>query len=502
MGKKKASGTADYNFDNIVAPATAVGAGAIGIIRLSGGDVITIADEIFSPAANVRKKGSSLKSTDSYKMVFGKIREGDRLIDECLAAVFRAPNSYTGENCVEFYTHASSYIMEKVQIMLIICAVKLLKQKKISSKLRIAEPGEFTQRAFLNGKMDLAQAEAVADLIASETEASHDIAINQMRGGFSSELRNLRQSLLSLCSLIELELDFSEEDVEFADRAKLSNLLTATYVKIKDLADSFALGNVIKNGIPVAIVGAVNTGKSTLLNLMLGEERAIVSPIQGTTRDTVEDNINISGTLFRFIDTAGIRNTTETIEMMGIERTFQKLKESSVIILMLDATRETSISPALLSIAEKINPKKQQLVIVANKTDKLAKNVSSAALEKMIKDECRRIKLKPNDIIATSLKKTPGEAKTKLVSALSSIGKVFTSDIQGKTYVTNLRHYQALRDAQSSIERVFAALDANLPTDLLAQDLRQATDDLGSIIGEISSQDVLNNIFANFCVGK
>ena len=502
MGKKKASGTADYNFDNIVAPATAVGAGAIGIIRLSGADAITIADAVFVPYRHPGKKSAKLKTSESYKLIFGKVTEDSKLIDECLAAVFRAPNSYTGENCVEFYTHASSYIMEKIQRMLLEASQKLLKESLISAPLRLAHAGEFTQRAFLNGKMDLAQAEAVADLIASETEASHDIAINQMRGGFSSELRNLRQSLLSLCSLIELELDFSEEDVEFADRAKLSNLLTATYVKIKDLADSFALGNVIKNGIPVAIVGAVNTGKSTLLNLMLGEERAIVSPIQGTTRDTVEDNINISGTLFRFIDTAGIRNTTETIEMMGIERTFQKLKESSVIILMLDATRETSISPALLSIAEKINPKRQQLVIVANKTDKLAKNVSSAALEKMIKDECRRIKLKPKEIIATSLKKTPEEAKAKLVSALSSIGKGFTSDIQGKTYVTNLRHYQALKDAQASIERVFDGLDNSLPTDLLAQDLREATDDLGSIIGEISSQDVLNNIFANFCIGK
>ena len=502
MGKKKASGTADYNFDNIVAPATAVGAGAIGIIRLSGADAITIADAVFVPYRHPGKKSAKLKTSESYKLIFGKVTEDSKLIDECLAAVFRAPNSYTGENCVEFYTHASSYIMEKIQRMLLEVSSKLLKDNVISAPLRLAHAGEFTQRAFLNGKMDLAQAEAVADLIASETEASHDIAINQMRGGFSSELRNLRQSLLSLCSLIELELDFFFFFVEFADRAKLSSLLTATYVKIKDLADSFALGNVIKNGIPVAIVGAVNTGKSTLLNLMLGEERAIVSPIQGTTRDTVEDNINISGTLFRFIDTAGIRNTTETIEMMGIERTFQKLKESSVIILMLDATRETSISPALLSIAEKINPKRQQLVIIANKTDKLAKNVSSAALEKMIKDECRRIKLKPKEIIATSLKKTPEEAKAKLVSALSSIGKGYTSDIQGKTYVTNLRHYQALKDAQASIERVFDGLDNNLPTDLLAQDLREATDDLGSIIGEISSQDVLNNIFANFCIGK
>ena len=501
MGKKKASEATDYNFDNIVAPATAVGAGAIGIIRLSGADVITIADAIFTPYQHSGKKSANLKGSDSYKLIFGKIADSV-LIDECLAAVFRAPNSYTGENSVEFYTHASSYIMEKVQRMLLDISTRLLKDGKISSQLRMAQAGEFTQRAFLNGKMDLAQAEAVADLIASETESSHSIAMNQMRGGFSKELRDLRQSLLSLCSLLELELDFSEEDVEFADRQKLTSLLTATYIKIKDLADSFALGNVIKNGIPVAIVGAVNTGKSTLLNLILGEERAIVSPIQGTTRDTVEDNINIGGTLFRFIDTAGIRNTTETIEMMGIERTWQKLKESTVIILMLDATREASFSPSLSSIAEKIDTKRQQLIIIANKTDKLASANSVQNLEKTIKDWCKAHNLKPRSIIATSLKKNPTESKVRTEAVLSEIGKSFSSDLQGKTYVTNLRHYQALRDAQSSIERVFAALDANLPTDLLAQDLRQATDDLGSIIGEISSQDVLNNIFANFCIGK
>ena len=236
--------------------------------------------------------------------------------------------------------------------------------------------------------------------------------------------------------------------------------------------------------------------------MILGEERAIVSPIQGTTRDTVEDNINIGGTLFRFIDTAGIRNTTETIEMMGIERTWQKLKESTVIILMLDATREASFSPSLSSIAEKIDTKRQQLIIIANKTDKLASANSVQNLEKTIKNCCKALELKPKSIIATSLKKNPTESKVRTESVLSEIGKSFSSDLQGKTYVTNLRHYQALRDAQSSIERVFAAMDANLPTDLLAHDLRQATDDLGSIIGEISSQDVLNNIFANFCIGK
>lgn len=490
----------DHNLDNIIAPATPVGAGAVGIIRLSGSDVITIADTVFSPAANARKKSASLKATDSYKMVFGKIQENSHLIDECLAAVFRAPNSYTGENCVEFYTHASSYIMEKVQMMLIDSASRLFKSKKISDKLRIAEPGEFTQRAFLNGKMDLAQAEAVADLIASETESSHDIAINQLRGDFSKELRDLRSSLLSLCSLIELELDFSEEDVEFADRKKLSNLLSATYVKVKDLADSFALGNVIKNGIPVAIVGAVNTGKSTLLNLILGEERAIVSPIQGTTRDTIEDNLNIGGTMFRFIDTAGIRNTTQTIEIMGIERTWQKLKESSVIILMLDSTREESFLPSITTIADRFDKKRQRLIIVANKLDK--SKADPEETEATIKAICKKLKLSDVKILATSLKKDRQSAKQTIESHLADIGKSFAKNLQGKTYVTNLRHYQALKMAQESIERVFNGIDSNLPTDLLAQDLREATDDLGSIIGEISSQEILSHIFSHFCIGK
>ena len=483
---------------NIVAPATVPGSGAVGIIRVSGADAITIASAIFKPAKGNRSTKATLKNTDSYKLTFGRITEGEKLIDEVLTAIFRAPNSYTGENAVEIYCHASSFIMNKIQMLLLNVASELYRKKTISAPLRMAEPGEFTKRAFLNGKMDLAQAEAVADLIASETEASHNIAMNQMRGGFSKELRAMRESLLNLCALIELELDFSEEDVEFADRKHLTALLENILKKINELSSSFAEGNAIKNGIPVAIVGAVNTGKSTLLNLLVGEERAIVSPIQGTTRDTIEDNVNIAGTLFRFIDTAGIRNTTETIEMMGIERTWQKLKESSVIILVTDATRENTILPSLKSIAEK-RRKEQKLIVVANKCDMLKERES---LEQKIKEHCKKLKLTSVTVICTSLKKEREESKKSITHQLSLYGKGFLSNLQGKTYVTNLRHYQALKDAEISIERVLEGIRLNFPTDLVAQDLRQATDDLGSIIGEISSQEILSHIFSHFCIGK
>ena len=487
------------NSANIVAPATVPGTGAVGIIRVSGADAITIASAIFKPAKGNRSTRATLKNTDSYKLTFGRITEGEKLLDEVLAAIFRAPNSYTGENAVEIYCHASSFIMNKIQMLLLNTASKLFKDKTISAPLRMAEPGEFTKRAFLNGKMDLAQAEAVADLIASETEASHSIAMNQMRGGFSKELRAMRESLLNLCALVELELDFSEEDVEFADRKHLTALLENIHKKISELSSSFAEGNAIKNGIPVAIVGAVNTGKSTLLNLLVGEERAIVSPIQGTTRDTIEDNVNIAGTLFRFIDTAGIRNTTETIEMMGIERTWQKLKESSVIILVTDATRENTILPSLKSIAEK-RRKEQKLIVVANKCDVLVGK--KEILEQKIKEYCKKLKLTGVAVICTSLKKEREESKKSINHQLSLYGKGFLSNLQGKTYVTNLRHYQALKDAEVSIERVMEGITISLPTDLLAQDLRQATDDLGSIIGEISSQEILSHIFSHFCIGK
>ena len=412
---------------NIVAPATVPGSGAVGIIRVSGADAITIASAIFKPAKGNRSTKATLKNTDSYKLTFGRITEGEKLIDEVLAAIFRAPNSYTGENAVEIYCHASSFIMNKIQMLLLNVASELYRKKTISAPLRMAEPGEFTKRAFLNGKMDLAQAEAVADLIASETEASHNIAMNQMRGGFSKELRAMRESLLNLCALIELELDFSEEDVEFADRKHLTALLENILKKINELSSSFAEGNAIKNGIPVAIVGAVNTGKSTLLNLLVGEERAIVSPIQGTTRDTIEDNVNIAGTLFRFIDTAGIRNTTETIEMMGIERTWQKLKESSVIILVTDATRENTILPSLKSIAEK-RRKEQKLIVVANKCDMLKERES---LEQKIKEHCKKLKLTGVTVICTSLKKEREVSKKSITHQLSLYGKGFLSNLQG-----------------------------------------------------------------------
>ena len=373
--------------DNICAPATASGRGAIGIIRMSGPDVIKIADSIFTPSTDPKRKPLSLLRSESYVMRYGVIYESaasKQILDEVLVTVFRAPHSYTGENSVEFYCHASSYIMNKIIMML------------IASGARMAEPGEFTKRAFLNGKMDLAQSEAVADLIASETEAAHNVAMQQMRGGYSKELKQMRESLLNLTSLMELELDFGEEDVEFANRKHFAQLLKDTTAKVSFLIDSFSLGNVIKNGIPVAIVGAVNTGKSTLLNALVGEERAIVSEIQGTTRDTIEDTVNIDGTVFRFIDTAGIRNTQETIEIMGIERTWQKIKEASVVILMLDCGKlaagnghnkqtlnYSDFKQSIHSIAGRIDTKRQQLVIVVNKCDLL----SVAAAKKSAKTD-------------------------------------------------------------------------------------------------------------------
>ncbi len=531
--------SSDYNVDNIIAPATVPGSGAVGIIRVSGGDSIKIAAKVIklksgakSASTGAKKGSTTLLSAEPRRLYLANIEENDKLIDELLVAVFKAPDSYTGEDCVEIFTHASAYIMNKVQMMMMREASQLLESKKISAPLRMAFAGEFTQRAFLNGKMDLAQAEAVADLIASETESAHTMAMNQMRGAFSAELKSLREELIAFCSLIELELDFSEEDVEFANRSKLSNILTATYLKIKELTESFALGNVIKNGVPVAIVGAVNTGKSTLLNLMLGEERAIVSPIQGTTRDTIEDYLNIDGTKFRFIDTAGIRNTTETIEMLGIERTWQKLKESAIVILMLNASKN-DFAKSIQNLADKIDSKRQKVILLANKADKLAPRRSSKEaakravaesglgaggavttaeyrtdkeavkeIERQLKKIAQELKLKGVKVLCTSLKTEAEQAKKILLGQLSQFGKEFTGNLQNKIYVTNLRHYQALSSAKASIERVFAALDGDLPTDLVAQELRQATYDLGTIIGQITSQEVLNNIFSNFCIGK
>ena len=495
--------------DNICAPATASGRGAIGIIRMSGPDVIKIADSIFTPTHDPKRKPLSLLRSESYVMRYGVIYESaasKQILDEVLVTVFRAPHSYTGENSVEFYCHASSYIMNKIIMML------------IASGARMAEPGEFTKRAFLNGKMDLAQSEAVADLIASETEAAHNVAMQQMRGGYSKELKQMRESLLNLTSLMELELDFGEEDVEFVNRKHFAQLLKETTAKVSSLIDSFSLGNVIKNGIPVAIVGAVNTGKSTLLNALVGEERAIVSEIQGTTRDTIEDTVNIDGTVFRFIDTAGIRNTQETIEIMGIERTWQKIKEASVVILMLDCGRENDFKQSIHSIAGRIDTKRQQLVIVVNKCDLLsvAAAKKSAKTDSEIKNItkeveaiCKAEKVKAK-VLCTILRPQQSEHQintaiqglAELKKNLSGIGNKISQNTGNQTLVTNARHYQALLAAKESLNKAAAALKDKISTELIAQEVREAVYHLGSIVGEVSSQDVLNNIFKNFCIGK
>ena len=469
----------------ICACATGNASGAVAVVRISGPETFNILTKIFKP-----KRDADVRQLPGYSLLYGEIHEQDgTILDDVLVSIFKAPHSYTGEDSAEISCHGSHYIVQSLLSLL------------VEHGATYAAGGDFTKRAFLNGKMDLAQAEAVCDLIASETEASHNVAMKQMRGGFSKELEQMRTNLLQIVSLLELELDFSEEEVQFADRKELQKLLDDSCSQINSLISSFKLGNAIKNGVPVAIVGATNTGKSTLLNAMLGEDRAIVSSIAGTTRDTIEDNVNIGGSLFRFIDTAGIRHTTQTIEMMGIERTWKKFRESSVIILMLDATREDAISPSLSSVAEKFDSKKQQLIVIANKTDRISLS-QAEALEDLVREACKKLKLKPQGLISTSLKKEPESSRKQIETILTNIGKGFCADIQCKTYVTNLRHYQALKDAQSSVERVFAGIDSNLPTDLLAQDLREATDSLGSIIGEISSQDVLSNIFSHFCIGK
>lgn len=471
----------NYINDTICALATPQGSGAIGIVRISGSGSIEIIDKFFS-ASNGRK----MNETESNKMVFGTFSSNGKLLDECMVAVFRAPHSYTGENSAEIYCHGSSYILGEV--------LKAL----LAGGARMAEPGEFSKRAFLNGKMDLAQAEAVADLIASETEAAHNVAMQQMRGSFSNELKEMREQLLHLVSLMELELDFSEEDVEFADRSDLKSLVAKVLNKVSALAESFSLGNVIKNGVPVAIIGATNTGKSTLLNTLLGEEKAIVSNIHGTTRDVVEDTINLNGITFRFTDTAGIRETKETIEMIGIERTYMKLKQASIIIMVLDASRQEFFDDSLVNLASRMNAGKQRLIIALNKSDMFGEGAIDVMVEQ-IKRLSSDLGLSPIAVLPISAKNGVGidELKSLLVSTQSSR----TVD-QNTTLVTNLRHYEALLDAQRALDRVEDGLNAGTPTDLVSQDIREALYHLGSIVGEIDTDEILGNIFSKFCIGK
>lgn len=574
----------NYQFTGgtICAPATIPGTGAISIIRVSGKESLAIADKV------IDTKGVPIAETEGYRLRYGTVFEADgSVLDNVIVSVFRAPHSYTGENSVEISCHASRFIVNKILELL------------VNAGARIAAPGEFTRRAFVNGKMDLAQAEAVADVIASQSAASHRVAMNQLKGGFSSELKVLREKLLTMTSLLELELDFSEEDVEFASRKELGQLVDDSLTHIRRLTASFSRGNAIKNGIPVAIVGATNTGKSTLLNALLGEERAIVSDIAGTTRDTIEETLNIDGILFRFIDTAGIRETDETIEKIGIDRTFKKLGEAAVVLGMTDLSRgEAAVLEDADFILSKVNEmggvknvaavndgaetggaplaetggaplagtdgtspaetggaplagtdgasgsetggtppaetggasqhshgdgQERKVVILVNKCDvagdfyrdddgigccsgnDLGENMAEIGDNKNVNHDNNIVSLIENKydnckVIPISAK--TGKGLSTLTKTLGEIGSEITGSTD-ETLVTNVRHYEALVRAASALERVRAGLHiATLPPDLIAQDLREALYHLGEIVGEISTDETLGNIFRNFCIGK
>lgn len=471
------------NENTIYAPATVPGTGAISIIRISGPEAFPIADKV------VTCRRGKIADAAGYTILFGTVHAKDgKVLDEVLVSVFRAPHSYTGEDSVEISCHASSYIVSELMSMLALAGA------------RSAAPGEFTQRAFINGKMDLAQAEAVADVIASQNAVAHRVAFNQMKGGFSSELKSMRAELLEMVSLMELELDFSEEDVEFADRTHLIGLLDRTMAHIGRLAASFRLGNAIKNGIPVAIVGATNAGKSTLLNALLGEERAIVSDVHGTTRDTIEETLNIDGVLFRFIDTAGLRETSDIVEKIGIERSYGKLHSASIVIGMIDGTAsEEQMRKSAEEILSQINPDEQKLWLLVNKCDLSGEDF---LLNKIVTNLNSIVSSAVNhsvEIISISAKS--GQGIERLKTSLATSQKDLIAD-QSATLVTNLRHYEALVSASASLGRAKEGLSASIPTDLVAQDIRESLYTLGSILGEISSDEVLGNIFRNFCIGK
>lgn len=574
----------NYQFTGgtICAPATIPGTGAISIIRVSGKESLAIADKV------IDTKGVPIAETEGYRLRYGTVFEADgSVLDNVIVSVFRAPHSYTGENSVEISCHASRFIVNKILELL------------VNAGARIAAPGEFTRRAFVNGKMDLAQAEAVADVIASQSAASHRVAMNQLKGGFSSELKVLREKLLTMTSLLELELDFSEEDVEFASRKELGQLVDDSLTHIRRLTASFSRGNAIKNGVPVAIVGATNTGKSTLLNALLGEERAIVSDIAGTTRDTIEETLNIDGILFRFIDTAGIRETDETIEKIGIDRTFKKLGEATVVLGMTDLSRgEAAVLEDADFILSKVNEmggvknvgsvidgaetdgapltetsgaslagtggtslaetggtplagtdgaslaetggtppaetggasqhglgaeQERKVVILVNKCDvagdfykddngtgdgsgnDLGKNMAEIGGNKNVNHDNNIVSLIENKydnckVIPISAK--TGKGLSTLTKTLGEIGSEITGSTD-ETLVTNVRHHEALVRAASALDRVRAGLHiATLPPDLIAQDLREALYHLGEIVGEITTDETLGNIFRNFCIGK
>lgn len=459
--------------DTICAISTAQGMGAIAVIRLSGQKALEIADRIFKPAF---EKETPL-SMQPHTARFGRIYENDTdLLDEVVLTTFKQPNSYTGQDIVEISCHGSVYIQQKL--------IELL----IKEGARMAQPGEFTFRAFMNGKMDLSQAEAVADLVASNSETSHQMALKQMRGGFSSKISELRARLVHFASLIELELDFSEEDVEFANRKELKKLLKAIHHEIDSLKSSFALGNVMKQGIPVAIAGKPNVGKSTLLNALLNEERALVSEIPGTTRDAIEDTINIEGINFRFIDTAGLRHTEDVVETMGIGRTYEKLNQAWIVLYVFDIneTSEDEIDEAIADIRQQLDDPHKTIIPIANKTDMLTESPHGFS---------RLVEL---DTLFVSAKRT--ENINLITERL--LDAVQVNKLTDQTIVYNLRHFEALDKASDSIDAVCEGFKKDLPSDLIAIDIRQALHFLGTITGEVTNEEILGNIFSRFCIGK
>lgn len=450
------------NQDTIIALSTPPGSGAIGVIRLSGPDAINLANQVFA--------GKDLEKQESHTLHFGLLKDGDQLVDEVVAGIFVAPKSYTKENVVEISCHGSNYIIEQI--------INLL----ISKGARAAKPGEFTLRAFLNGAFDLSQAEAVADLIASNSKASHDVAMQQMRGGFANELKALREQLIHFASMIELELDFAEEDVEFANRDQLQALVKKISHVLSRLISSFEMGNVIKNGVPIVIAGKPNVGKSTLLNALLNEERAIVSDIAGTTRDTIEDELNIGGIIFRFIDTAGIRDTADIIEALGVERTLEKMKLAKLIIYMADlAQTEAEIEEQVRGLEKLEIP----FLILLNKADLLS--------------EQQRIAFAKLNVVFISARDKQGieELKTTLLEQVN-LHHINTSE----TMITNIRHVEALKQTENALQRVLVNVHNPVTSDFLAMDIKQALHYLGEITGTVTTDDLLENIFTKFCIGK
>ena len=470
--------------DTICALATPQG-GAISVIRISGEKAIEYVSRIFTP-----RKGLPLSERRTHTVAFGDIcTDGKEVLDEVLVTIMRAPHSYTGEDSVEISCHASSYITQQLLFAL------------LDMGARQAAPGEFTMRAFMSGKMDLSSAEAVADLIASNSRASHRLAMNQLKGGFSNELGKLRDKLLKLTTLMELELDFSEEDVAFADRQELQTLCEEVESVMTRLADSFSVGNAVKNGVPVAIVGETNTGKSTLLNALLREDRAIVSDICGTTRDTIEGLMTIGGVSFRFIDTAGVRETQDVVEQMGIERTLEQLKKSSIALWMIDPTADTE---QIEELAKKLLPMcgGKKLAVLVNKCDIVEQDALAKVMEQakqLVENYGAEAEWSENDLWTISARKgTNIDRLEEFLVRSAAIPDISAEDV----VVTNARHYEALKRALDNIREVQTGLAGGLPGDLVSEPLRAAIRNLSEILGEMTTDEVLGNIFANFCIGK